>query len=132
MVDLATTNISVHEAHQRHARGALLLAVREPYEFATGHAPEAVNIPLGQLATRQATIERQQELLVVCASGSRSNLAVQMLRRSGYTSVWNVAGGMLAWQSAGLPTQADVPAHSGPRVDVKAIRTAGLGDTTYS
>ncbi|HEX8966421.1 MAG TPA: rhodanese-like domain-containing protein [Chloroflexota bacterium] len=131
MIDLASTDISVQEAHQRQQAGALLLDVREPYEFVASHAPGALNVPLGQLAIRQAEVAREREVLVVCASGSRSALAVQLLRRAGYVSARNISGGMLAWQYAGLPTQSESFRRAAPRVDVRAIRTAGLGDTTY-
>jgi glyoxylase-like metal-dependent hydrolase (beta-lactamase superfamily II)/rhodanese-related sulfurtransferase len=131
MTLLASSDIFVQEAHQRLLHGATLLDVREPFEFVSGHVPGALNVPLGRLAAGHVALEPQREIVVICASGSRSTLAVQLLRRAGFPTVSNLAGGMLAWQSAGLPTQAELPAHGILPVDVKAIRTAGLGDTTY-
>lgn len=131
MIDIRSSDVSVGEAHQRQQGGAVLLDVREPYEFISGHAPGALNIPLGQLATHHGKLDPDREVLVICASGSRSAVAVQLLRRAGCSSARNVSGGMLAWQSAGLPTESAVRADSGPRIDVKPIRTPGLGDTTY-
>jgi rhodanese-related sulfurtransferase/glyoxylase-like metal-dependent hydrolase (beta-lactamase superfamily II) len=131
MTLLASSDISVQEAHQRLLHGATLLDVREPFEFVSGHVPGALNIPLGQLAAGHTALEARREIVVICASGSRSALAAQLLRRAGFATVSNVAGGMLAWQSAGLATQAELPGHGVLPVDVKAIRTAGLGDTTY-
>ena len=86
MITFASPDISAEEAHRRQAQGALLLDVREPYEFVAGHALGALNIPLGQLATGQsAAIAPERKVLVVCASGSRSALAVQLVRRAGHT-----------------------------------------------
>ncbi len=131
MIDTLTSDVSVREAHQHQQRGALLLDVREPYEFVSAHAPAALNVPLSQLMMQQTAFGPDREVLVICASGSRSALAVQLLRRTGSISARNVSGGMLAWQSAGLPVEASIPDEVGPRVDVEAIRTPGLGDTTY-
>jgi len=123
--------VSASDAHKRQDRGALLLDVREPFEWVTGHAPGALHVPLGQLAARQDAIPRDADLLVVCASGSRSALAVDLLRRAGYQSIGNVAGGMLAWHAAGLPIESDLPTVTKSRVQVRALRTPGLGDATY-
>lgn len=79
---------------ERQAHGALLLDVREPYEFLSGHAPGALNIPLGELAARHDALDPDRELLVVCASGGRPALALQLLRRDGYASAWSVADGV--------------------------------------
>jgi rhodanese-related sulfurtransferase/glyoxylase-like metal-dependent hydrolase (beta-lactamase superfamily II) len=129
--EFATSDITAPEAHQRQVQGALLLDVREPFEWSTAHAPGAVNVPLGQLATRCEVLPRDQDLLVICASGSRSALAVELLRHVGYQSAKNVEGGMLAWQADRLPIESETPTLSQSSVHVRALRTRGLGDTTY-
>jgi rhodanese-related sulfurtransferase len=81
--------------------GAVLLDVREDDEWAAGHAPSAVHIPLGELPARHGELAAEQEVYVICRSGGRSARAVAWLNGNGYTSV-NVAGGMGAWQASGL------------------------------
>lgn len=80
---------------------AIMLDVRETGEFAAGHAPGAVNIPLGVLPLRLADIpEHGGPLLVICKSGGRSAQAVRLLQEQGVEAV-NVDGGHLAWAHAG-------------------------------
>jgi rhodanese-related sulfurtransferase len=79
---------------------AWLLDVREDDEWAAGHVPDAVHIPLGQLGARTAEIPRDQVVYVICRSGARSGRAAQALTGSGWRAV-NVAGGMQDWAAAG-------------------------------
>jgi rhodanese-related sulfurtransferase len=96
--------VDVHEALRRQAAGALLVDVREPDEWAAGHANGAHHIPLGELAARQHELPRDREILLICRSGRRSSQAVGLLLQAGHPSPTNVAGGMQAWARAGLPT----------------------------
>lgn len=100
----ASEGISVQQAQTMNQQGALLLDVREPQEYAEIHAPNATLIPLGELGSRLNEIApyKDKPIAVVCRSGRRSSKAVQLLKESGYTQVSNVAGGMNAWESAGL------------------------------
>ncbi len=84
--------------------GAALLDVREPYEWDAGHAPQAVSVPMGQLALDGLPAGRP--LLVVCHLGVRSAAVVEALRGAGVEAV-NVRGGMAAWSDAGLPVVTD-------------------------
>lgn len=77
-----------------------LLDVREDDEWAAGHAPQAVHIPLGQLGGRTAELPHDQEIYVICRSGMRSARAAQALNSVGWQAV-NVAGGMQDWAAAG-------------------------------
>lgn len=82
---------------------ALVLDVREPDEFAAGHAPGAVHIPLGDLPARLADLPETPDdtpLPIICRSGGRSGRAVQWLEAQGQDIV-NVDGGMKAWSAAG-------------------------------
>jgi sulfur-carrier protein adenylyltransferase/sulfurtransferase len=76
-----------------------LLDVREPYEWEIGNlAPEgATLIPLAELPRRLGELDPAAETVVYCRSGARSARAVQQLRAAGFTGVWNLAGGILAW-----------------------------------
>ncbi len=86
---------------------ALVLDVREPDEWAAGHAPGAVHIPLGDVPARIGELpESDGPLPVVCRSGGRSSRAVQWLEGQGYDVV-NVDGGMKAWSAAGKHMVAD-------------------------
>jgi rhodanese-related sulfurtransferase len=86
--------------------GAVLLDVREQNEWSAGRAPKARHIPLAQLGGRVSReVPATATVLTICRSGGRSSQAAATLRREGYT-VLDVAGGMRAWQAAGLPVVA--------------------------
>jgi rhodanese-related sulfurtransferase len=85
---------------------AWLLDVREDDEWAAGHAPDAVHIPLGQLGARTDEVPRDQVVYVICRSGGRSGRASQALAGAGWQAV-NVAGGMQDWAAAGRPMVSD-------------------------
>ena len=87
-------------AHDLHESGAaILLDVREPDEWASGHAPGALHIPLGNLDPDRV---KGTEIVVVCRSGNRSGHAVQLLAASG-VAARNMSGGMKAWAAVDLP-----------------------------
>ncbi|HEY0497578.1 MAG TPA: rhodanese-like domain-containing protein [Kutzneria sp.] len=82
---------------------AVLLDVREDDEWAAGHAPQAIHIPLGELAERVGEVPQDSgEVYVVCRMGGRSARATMYLNQSGWEAV-NVAGGMQAWHQQGFP-----------------------------
>jgi rhodanese-related sulfurtransferase len=82
--------------------GAVLLDVRESFEWRQGHAPRARHLPLSQLARRAREIPAGRHIITVCRSGHRSAQAARLLAREGH-QVSNVTGGMHAWARAGLP-----------------------------
>lgn len=82
--------------------GAAVIDVREPDEWAAGHAPTARLIPLSQVESRLDELRAESTPLIVCRSGGRSNAVTQMLNARGINAV-NLAGGMQAWGQAGLP-----------------------------
>ena len=81
---------------------AVLLDVRENDEWEAGHAPQAIHIPLGELAERVGEVPQDGEVYVVCRMGGRSARATVYLNQNGWDAV-NVAGGMQAWHVTGLP-----------------------------
>lgn len=87
--------------------GALVLDVREDAEFASGHLPKARHIPLAQLGTRIGEIAKFKEkpVIVTCRSGARSGSACRALRNAGFTQVYNLKGGVPAWEQASLPVE---------------------------
>ena len=76
-----------------------ILDVREPEEYAAGHLPGAVNVPLYQIVRKVPYIMpgRQQPLLVYCGSGARSLPAVQVLAVMGYRNLYNLYKGIENW-----------------------------------
>ncbi len=83
----------------------LLLDVREDKELDGGVIQNAKHIPMSELNQRLSEIEKSknQPVLVYCRSGSRSAHACQTLTKQGFEDVSNLAGGVLAWESANLP-----------------------------
>ncbi len=83
----------------------LILDVRETSEIKDGIITDALHIPLGELPKRMAELEvhRQRPVLVYCRSGSRSASAARRLRRAGFETVYNLAGGIMAWVDQHLP-----------------------------
>ncbi|MEY9095964.1 sulfurtransferase TusA family protein [Paenibacillus sp. RC84] len=84
-----------------------VLDVREPAEYAFGHIPGAVSIPLGELEQRIGELNAHEELYIVCRTGSRSDMAAHLLERQGFKHIRNVLPGMSAWtgpleKSAGI------------------------------
>ncbi|GAE95298.1 rhodanese-like domain protein [Gracilibacillus boraciitolerans JCM 21714] len=75
-----------------------ILDVREPAEYAFGHIPGAVNIPLGELEDRFKELNMEQGINVICRTGNRSDLAAQKLVQKGFKNVKNVVPGMSSWE----------------------------------
>ena len=86
---------------------ALVLDVREQSEWADGHIGKAKHIPLGQLKTRLTELEKYKDkpIVVVCRSGNRSGSACGTMKKAGFDKMYNLAGGMMAWEQAGLPRE---------------------------
>jgi MFS family permease len=75
-----------------------ILDVRSPEEYASGHLPEAVNIPLSELLEQARNWSRKQRIVTVCAKGGgRSAQAAQALRDLGFGRTWWLCGGTLGW-----------------------------------
>ena len=75
----------------------VVLDVRESAEYAFKHIPNAVSIPLGELENRMGELNKQDEIYVVCRTGTRSDLAAQKLAAGGFAKVVNVVPGMSGW-----------------------------------
>ncbi|GMK42704.1 hypothetical protein PCCS19_57640 [Paenibacillus sp. CCS19] len=79
---------------------ATILDVREPAEYAFSHIPGAKTIPLGELENRMGELSQEEDIYVVCRTGSRSDLACQLLESKGFARVRNVEPGMSGWAGA--------------------------------
>lgn len=75
----------------------VVLDVRESAEFVFNHIPNAVSIPLGDLENRLGELNQQDEIYVVCRTGTRSDMAAQKLAANGFERVMNVVPGMSGW-----------------------------------
>lgn len=83
----------------------LILDVRESTEIKDGMIADALHIPLGELPKRMTELEthKGRPVLIYCRSGSRSASAARRLRRAGFETVYNLAGGIMAWVDQHLP-----------------------------
>lgn len=120
-----TPRIFVTEALAKQQAGLPLIDIREIYEWNKGHAAGAVHIPMAQLVTYLENLEQQggsirpnpsvrdlegrssvkdQEIMLICASGNRSLTMAQRLIDLGYKAV-SVHGGTTAWKAAGYPIE---------------------------
>ena len=96
--------ISPAEAWQRmRDEGATLIDVREPQEFALGHAEGAISIPLSVFRERHQEISASGDVLVICHVGQRSLMAAAFMRNQGREHIFNVEGGTDAWEAMKLP-----------------------------
>lgn len=78
--------------------------VREADEYAEGHVPGAINIPLSDLQGRYQEIDKAKPVVLVCAKGGRSAMAAELITMKDYSNVYNLLEGTLGWQERGLPT----------------------------
>ena len=69
--------------------GAILVDVRSPAEFASGHNPISINIPLDKLNDESKKLDKSKTILLCCASGTRSGMAVGILKKNGFSAVMN-------------------------------------------
>lgn len=100
-VGVMIDEVTVQELSELLAPGVTLIDVREPDEYASGHAPGAVLIPLGSLLAGEATIKAAGPVYIICRSGARSMHACEVVAPLGVRAI-NVAGGTLAWAGAGF------------------------------
>ncbi len=101
-------SISAAELHaRRESRAApVVIDVRTPEEYATGHIPGALNVPFDQVAQRIAEIDAPEGVALYCMVGPRARKGEAALLAIGYDKVLHLEGGLAAWQAAGLPIEA--------------------------
>jgi rhodanese-related sulfurtransferase len=96
--------ISAETAKQMIEKGGVVVVdVREPAEWAQGHIPEAVHIPLGTVLNRPQELPEQDGLIFVCAEGVRSAVACEVAAAIGRKQLYNLEGGTVAWWKQGYP-----------------------------
>lgn len=98
--------ISVTRAHQLYQqKGVFFVDVREQDEWDSFHIPGTTLIQLGQLSSRLSEVPKDQQIVVVCRSGNRSQQGRDILLQAGYTKVTSMAGGVTEWKTQGFPIE---------------------------
>ena len=100
--------ISVQEAVEMQRDGALIVDVRNPDEWVSGHVQGALHIPVDNVLTEaEVKLPRDQDLLFVCAAGVRSGLACEMASSLGFdeSRLYNIEDGTPTWIGENLPTE---------------------------
>jgi rhodanese-related sulfurtransferase len=100
-------SISAAELHAWRESGAapVVIDVRTPDEYASGHIPGAINIPFDQIGQHIAEIEAPEGVALYCMVGPRARKGEAALLAAGYEKVFHLEGGLAAWQQAGLPVE---------------------------
>ena len=104
-------NASIEHVHAHWSQGAesnipfTFLDVRSPGEYAGGHIPGAINIPLQELADRLSEVPKDKRLYVYCESGNRSTRASKLLAQSGFDKIENFKASMRGWRNAQYPIE---------------------------
>jgi len=94
------TQMSVSELKERiDSRGHdfILLDVREPWELHICCLPNSVDIPMGQIPSRQDEIDQEQDIVILCHHGVRSQQVAYYLQNAGFETLYNLRGGISAW-----------------------------------
>jgi glyoxylase-like metal-dependent hydrolase (beta-lactamase superfamily II)/rhodanese-related sulfurtransferase len=104
--------ITVHDlsAWQEQGQDAVVVDVREPFEWLEGHISGAVHLPMFEAVRRAAELPAERPKVVVCAGGLRSSTTISALKRLVPGPWFNVTGGMTAWVKAGYGVQRPAPA----------------------
>jgi hydroxyacylglutathione hydrolase len=101
-------NITPEQARELIAQGALVIDVRQPDEWMSGHIPQAELIPLDGIylfGKALADQPKDRDVILVCEMGQRSLVAAEIALVAGYQRVHNLVGGMNAWRRRGLPLE---------------------------
>jgi len=99
--------VTAAEAARLRDGGAQMVDVRATVEWRGGHVPGALHIPFHAMARRgSAELDADRPIVLVCATGHRSTLAARTLVKRGFSQVFDLRGGMIAWRRAGLPVEA--------------------------
>jgi rhodanese-related sulfurtransferase len=101
-------SISPKEASAMYAdKKAVIVDVREDSEWNEQHIPGAIHIPLAQLNERLSELKQYKDSTVItqCKTGGRSAKALNELKSAGFSKVYNMEGGIMAWDKAGLKTE---------------------------
>ena len=107
LIGVGGAEIGTLEATRLMNQGSLVLDVREAKDYAAGHLPKARHIPVRELGKRLEEIAKYKAkpVIVTDKSGTRAAAACRLLKHSGFSSVYQLKGGLNAWQQASLPVE---------------------------
>lgn len=112
MFDFMTPKVSQVEVKDlfdaiQDKKDFVLLDVRTTMEYSKGKIPGSINVPLDQIQTEVEKIipDKEKHIYVYCLSGSRSIIAVDEMTKFGYTNVYDVKNGILAWRVSNFPVE---------------------------
>jgi rhodanese-related sulfurtransferase len=93
--------------HLVNREDALVVDIRDASEYGAGHVLGAKNVPLARIGAVGADLAKRKEkpVIVYCATGERAGKAATALKKQGFARVFNLSGGLRAWQDAGLPVE---------------------------
>lgn len=91
------TDVDVNEAQKLINQGITVVDVRTPEEYADGHVPNALLIPLQEIESRMKEFSPDEQYLIICRSGNRSAQASEILAQKGMKHIYNMTGGMNEW-----------------------------------
>ena len=99
--------LSPERVAELHAAGEIeLVDIREPHERDAGHVAGSRHIALAQISQEAESLDRDKPLVLYCRMGSRSSMALQAFKASGFDA-HHMDGGLLAWAEKGLPLEPD-------------------------
>jgi rhodanese-related sulfurtransferase len=101
--------ISPAQAYEKYQQGAFFLDVRSQEEWNQFHITGSTSNPLDELPSRLNELPRNQDIVVVCLSGHRSQSGVTILQQAGFTRVSCLSGGLQAWMDANYPIEQGAP-----------------------
>lgn len=108
--------INQEQLSQLQSNGAWVVDVMTNAEYAQGHIPNSLNVPLDQLAQTAATWRKTQPIIVYCATGARSAQAATYLAGQGFKKVYDLAGGAASWTGSVAGGSPTVQVPTGPNV----------------
>jgi rhodanese-related sulfurtransferase len=99
------SHVSAAEAVRLINKGAIVLDVRKPDEYAAGHIVNARNVDTSELSDNLLDKYRKKVVLTVCNSGMASNRAAMQLRRQGIEQAFSIRGGLASWKNENMPVE---------------------------
>ncbi len=103
----ANTALSPYDTTQKmNAGDSIFLDVRDDNEFKSGHLLNALSMPVSKFGERMHEIEKfkEKDIVIYCDNGMRTSRAVAKLKKSGFSKLFTLSGGLAAWEKANLPT----------------------------
>jgi hydroxyacylglutathione hydrolase len=110
----AISQVDASDLLERQRRGHVILDVRNASEFRAGHIPGALHIPIGSIPDAAESLPRDSHIVVHCQGGTRSPIALSVLRKMGFRNLENLAAGFADYQRRNLPVETDLVAEPAP------------------